>query len=158
MSSQSIETMLITCRRVLTLVCVALLGSGIVACGKAPESEETTQAAAPPGVLKTVRLVPYSAAISHPRSKPRPEIESANRTKFQQAFQADEVVVTLRCVYNAKGYFSSSSVEAVAPEGLYPMIRGELSGTTSLPSDICGELTSSATFKNSGVSVSIIEQ
>ncbi|WP_416666771.1 hypothetical protein [Egbenema bharatensis] len=108
---------------------------------------------------RVVRLVPYSAAISHSRSKPREEIEAANRERFRQAFQVNEIYLTYTCTLNHRALLSSTSLDAVNPQRLYSLINEEFENATgsNLSTDLCRD-KKSTTFRSVNVSVSIIEQ
>ncbi|MTJ51144.1 hypothetical protein [Dolichospermum sp. UHCC 0259] len=110
----------------------------------------------------SVKLIPYSREISHPRSKiskHQLEIEAANRKRFRDVFKSSEILLTYTCVYNRRGLRSSSSLESVVPNRLYSLINSEFDRRTwsNLNLHLCNhERTTS--LRSVDVSVSIVKQ
>lgn len=104
-----------------------------------------------------IRLVPFSTAISYPKSRPKTEIEATNRERFIQVFQTDEIYLLYVCSYNKRGLLSYTSLVSVEPERLYTLINGEFENSTgsTFRSSLC-EREKSATLQSVDISVSII--
>jgi hypothetical protein len=108
---------------------------------------------------RSVRLIPFSGKISYPRSKPRLQIEAANKEKFQKIFQVSEITMSYTCVFNHRGLPSSSSVDAVVPQRLYALINDEFEDGvgSNFGTKMC-ENERAVTLESVDVSVSIIEK
>jgi hypothetical protein len=109
---------------------------------------------------RNVKLIPFSGAVSYPRSKPRLQVESVNREKFYKIFQVDEITVSYTCVFNKRGLYSASFIDAVSPHRLFSLINDEFENSTgsTFNKAMCPDHGRASTLRSVDVSVSIIDQ
>lgn len=109
---------------------------------------------------KTVKLIPFSGAVSYPKSKPNERIEAANRQRFIEVFKTEEILITYECGFNKRGLYSDSSLTSVSPAKWHSLISAEFENSTGslFNSDLCASDSASTNLRSLGVSVSIVNQ